>query len=122
MFSSLLDPSYPKAALGIRESAISVVALQGNKRQLSIKQAASVELPPGLVTPSFTEPNISSRSEFAAALREAVEAAGLLSQRRWSATLPSNTARTAIISLDAEPASKREFEEVFDWKAEQVFG
>jgi len=122
MFSSLLEPSYPKAALGIRESSISVVALQGNKRQVCIRQAASVALPEGLITPSFTEQNISSPSEFASSLREAVEAAGLLSQKRWSATLPSTTARTAIITLDSEPASKQEFEEVYDWKAEQVFG
>jgi hypothetical protein len=55
-------------------------------------------------------------------LDEAVETAGLRKQKRWSVSLPSNTARTAILTLDAEPASSSELSEILDWKAEQVFG
>ena len=123
MFSSIIQPSYPNAALGIESSGMSAVALQGNgRRGFAIKQAASVELPRGLITPSFLDKNISDDNEFAAALREVVEIAGLLQQKRWSIALPSNTARTAILALESEPASKQEAEEVLDWKAEQSFG
>lgn len=122
MFSSITKPNYPNAALGIEHNRISAVALSGGRRQFSIKQAASVDLPPGLITPSFTLPNINDHNEFAGCLREAVEIAGLLSQKRWSVALPGNTARTAILALDSEPASKQEAEEVLDWKAEQSFG
>jgi hypothetical protein len=55
-------------------------------------------------------------------LTETVEIAGLLSQKRWSVTLPSASARTAILSLESEPASKQELDEIIDWKAEQTFG
>ena len=37
-------------------------------------------------------------------------------------SLPSATARTAILTLDNEPASKQELEEILDWKAERSFG
>ena len=123
MLSSLTQPHYPKAALGIEASGISCVALQSTgKGQFAIKQAASVELPPGLVTPSFVDLNISDDVEFSACLKEAAVAAGLLGQKRWSVALPSNTARTAILALDSEPASRKEADEVLDWKAEQTFG
>ncbi len=122
MFSSITKPNYPNAALGIGSNVISAVALAGKRRQYSIKQAGSLELPPGLVTPSFLDPNISDHYEFAACLREATEIAGLTRQKRWSVALPSNTARTAILALDSVPASKQEAEEVIDWKAEQNFG
>src|SRR5258706_224106 len=123
MFSSIIQPSYPNAALGIESSGMSAVALQGNgRRGFAIKQAASVELPRGLITPSFLDKNKTDDNEFAAALREVVEIAGLLQQKRWSIALPSNTARTAILALENEPASKQEAEEVLDWKAEQSFG
>jgi hypothetical protein len=36
--------------------------------------------------------------------------------------LPSNTARSAILTLDSEPASANELSEILDWKSEQVFG
>jgi hypothetical protein len=122
MISSIFQPNYPKAALGIASKAVSAVALQGNRRQLSVKQAATVDLPPGLVTPSFTEQNIADEREFIACLQEVVQSAGLMSQKKWAVTLPSNTARTAIIALESEPSSRQELDEVFDWKAEQSFG
>ncbi len=122
MFSSITQPNFPNAAMGIGSNVISAVALSGGRRQYSIKQAGSVELPPGLVTPSFLDANISDHLEFAACLREVTEIAGLLKQKRWSIALPSNTARTAILTLDSEPANSKEAEEVLDWKAEQNFG
>lgn len=123
MFSSLTQPNYPNAALGIETHVISAVALQGSGRgQFAIKQAASVELLPGLIVPSFLDRNISDDAQFAASLQEVIEIAGLLGQKRWSVALPSNTARTAILALESEPASKQEADEVLDWKAEQSFG
>lgn len=119
---SFTDPSYPNAALGIEADGLSAVALSGGKGNYSIRQAASVQLLPGVVVPSFTDTNIEDNTAFASALSEVVESAGLLSQKRWSVALPSNTARTAIISLDTEPANSKELDEVLDWKAEQNFG
>jgi hypothetical protein len=60
--------------------------------------------------------------EFSACLRDAVQNSGMMNQKRWSVALPSNTARTTILTLDAEPVAKKETEEILDWKAEQSFG
>ena len=119
----MFEPNYPNAALGIERDGVTAVALQKQGRAaFGIKQAATVNLPAGLVTPSFLDQNIASRPEFAACLEEVVTSAGLLSQKRWSVALPSNTARTAILTLEATPAAKAEAEEILDWKAEQSFG
>ena len=123
MFSSLTAPHYPKAALGIEASGLSAISLTGaGKGQFAVKQAATIELPAGLVTPSFSDINISDTAEFFECLKEVVAISGLMGQKRWSVALPSNSARTAILSLDSEPASRGEAEEVIDWKAEQNFG
>ena len=123
MFSALSQPHYPNAALGIEEERVTAISLQGQGRgSFAVKQAATVDLPAGLLKPGFLEQNIRDAGEFAACLHEAAESAGLLSQKRWSVALPSNTARTAILVLETEPASNQEAEEVIDWKAEQSFG
>jgi hypothetical protein len=122
MFSSLSRPKYPNAALGIEKNSVSAVALQGGRRHFDIKQAATVNLAEGVVEPSFLSPNIVSPREFASSLQEALEIAGLLGQKSWSVTLPSNTARTAILALETEPTSRNETDEILDWKAEQSFG
>jgi hypothetical protein len=123
MLSFLTQPRYPNAALGIGQGHITALALDRQGRgQYSLRQAATVEIPANLIKPSFLEKNIASADEFRVILEEAVTSAALLSQKRWSVSLPSASARSAIITLESEPASRQEAEEVLDWKAEQSFG
>ncbi|HEY0430063.1 MAG TPA: hypothetical protein VGC76_19930 [Pyrinomonadaceae bacterium] len=123
MLETLLEPNYPKAALGIEQESVTALALQKEGRgRFGIKQAATIVLPERLLTPSFTEVNIASSEEMLVLLDEAVTKAGLRSQKRWSVSLPSNTARTAILTLETEPASASELSELLDWKAENTFG
>lgn len=123
MFESLTEPNYPRAALGLEQTSVTAIALQKERGGVfGIKQAATSDLPAHLLSPSFTEQNISSPNEMLALLDEVVTTAGLAKQKRWSISLPSNTARTAILTLENAPASKDELSEVLDWKAENVFG
>ena len=122
MISKFSSPRYPNAALGIEKNSISAVALQGGRHHFDVKQAATIAIPDGVIEPSFTRPNILSPDRLAASVREVVENAGLMRQKQWSLTLPSNTAKTAIFSLESEPASAKERAEILDWKAEQSFG
>jgi hypothetical protein len=123
MLSFLTEPQYPKAAIGIEQNFISALALERKGRgRYGLRQAATIEVPNNLITPSFLERNISSADEFRVILAESVTSAGLLSQRRWSVSLPSGSARTAIITLESEPASRSEAQDVLDWKSEQSFG
>lgn len=123
MLENLTQPHYPKAALGLEQTSVTALALQKEGRgRFGIRQAATIELPAHLLKPSFTERNISSADEMLVLLEEAVMTAGLRKQKRWSVSLPSNSARTAILTLETEPASKEELSEILDWKSEQTFG
>ena len=121
MFSFLTEPNFPKAAVGIEHDRITVIALQKEGRiGFGVRNAATVDLPKSLVQPQFLGTNISSRPGLRTVLLEAANLAGLLGQKNWSVALPSSSARTAILTIEA--AGKSEAEEVFDWKAEQSFG
>ena len=123
MFESLTQPNYPRAALGLEKGNVTALALQKEgKGRFGVKQAATSELPDHLLTPSFTEKNISSANEMLVLLEEVISTAGLRKQKRWSVSLPSNTARTAILTLEDEPAAKEELSDILDWKAETTFG
>jgi len=123
MLSFLTQPRYPKAAIGIEKNVLAALALERRGRgRYGLNRAATIEVPPNLITPSFLEKNIASQQEFSVILQEAVTSAGLLSQKRWSVSLPSASARTAIITLESEPASRQEAEDVLEWKSEQSFG
>lgn len=123
MLSFLTQPNFPKAAIGLEKESVTALSLHREGRGVfGIKQAATVELSSNLLKPSFLEPNISNPKELAVLLEEAVTSAGLLGQKSWSISLPSNTARSAILTLENTASGKEESEEILDWKAEQSFG
>ena len=122
MLSVLTQPNFPKAAIGFEKQSITALSLQKEGRGMfGIKQAATIELPSNLLVPSFLDKNISNPKELMVLLEEAVVSAGLMGQKSWSISLPSNTARSAILTLESTSA-KDESEEILDWKAEQSFG
>lgn len=88
----------------------------------SLRRAATVALPESLICPSFDEPNLSDPREMTAALTELATSAGLLKQKRWSVALPDGASRSLILTLESQPASRAELEEVLNWKMERGFG
>ena len=123
MFSFLTEPNYPKAAIGIEKESVTALSLRREGRgQFGVQQAATIELPAHLLTPSFIERNIASPEEFRVVLEDAVVSAGLANQRNWSVSLPGNSARTAILTLEKDGANSAETQDILDWKAEQSFG
>lgn len=123
MAISFTKGNFPNAAIGIEAATVSAISLQRLGRgKFGLKQAATVNIAPGVLNPSFIDTNIVDASEFLSSIEAAVHNSGLLKQKRWSVTLPGGTARSAIITLDAEPAAKKETAEIIDWKAEQTFG
>jgi Tfp pilus assembly PilM family ATPase len=108
--------------VGLRREGISVVSVQKQGRSFALRRAATVDLPAGVLQPSFNEANIAEPQELLAAMREAATSAGLQTQKRWSASLPADSARMSILTLEVAPKTKKELSEVLNWKAERSFG
>jgi hypothetical protein len=122
MLTKLLKPRLPSCAVGIERGVASVVQLERGRGGFVVRRAASVNLPADLVRPGFDESNIGDLAELSGALADLLTSAGLLRQRKWSAALPEASARSAILTIEGTPGSRRELEEVIDWKIERSFG
>jgi hypothetical protein len=118
----LLKPRFPSSAVGIDSDCASVVQLDRMRGGFAVKRAASINLAPGLVRASFDESNIEDPADLTRVLSDLLAAAGLLRQRKWSVTLPETSTRAAVVALESVPASRRELEEVLEWKIERSFG
>lgn len=122
MLTRLIQPRFPSCAVGIESEMAAAVQLDRGRGGFVVKRAASVSLPAGLIRASFDESNVSDPAELASALSDLSTGAGLLRQRKWSVALPEATARTAILTIEGTPGSRRELEEVLEWKIERSFG
>jgi hypothetical protein len=118
----LVKPRLPAAAIGIESNVASLVQLDRGRGGFIIRRAASVNLSPELVKASFDQPNISDPVVLATALSDLATSAGLLRQRKFSASLPEATTRSTIVTIEGATGSRRESEEMFEWKLERSFG
>jgi len=122
VLTKLIQPRFPSSAVGIEKGTASMVQLERGRGRFIVKRAASIELPADLIRPTFDESNIADSSELVAALSDLTTSAGLLRQRKWSVALPEASARAAILTLEGIASSRRELEEVLEWKIERSFG
>jgi Tfp pilus assembly PilM family ATPase len=121
--SKLINPWYPSTAVGFEKGLLTMVQLErARSGTSSLRRAAMVALPESLIRPSFDEQNISDPRELISALRDLATSAGLLQQKRWSVALPDAASRTLILTLESQPVSQTELEEVLTWKMERGFG
>src|SRR5260221_6678767 len=118
----LRKPSFPSCAAGIDSGAAAVVQLDRTRGRFVVKPAVFVHLPQDLVRASFDESNIEDPLELVVALSELLPSAGLLRQRKWSVTLPETSIRAAVLTLENATSSRRELDEVLEWKIERSFG
>src|SRR5258708_26686801 len=118
----ILRPRFHACAVGFEKDAIAVVQLERGRGGFVVKRAASLTLPPDVVRPGFDESNVSDPTDLATALSDLLTSAGLLRQRKWSVTLPEASTRSAVLALEGTPGSRRELEEVLEWKIERTFG
>lgn len=122
MLDKLLQPRLPSSAVGIESGAASVVQLDRARGAFVIRRAATLNLPANLINAGFDESNVADPAALVEALSDLVTSAGLLRQRKWSVTLPEATTRSAILTIETTGGSRREVEEVLEWKIERAFG
>lgn len=119
---SLLAPLLPNVAAGFVDDSFAVVDLRRGRQGFSVASSAVTQIPPGIVVPSFDEPNVTDVSEMAQIIQQTTEAAGLANRNRWSVALPDLALRTVAVALESKPGSRRELSEILAWKIERVIG
>lgn len=113
---SLFGPTRPTVAIEVTSRRVTVAAVAGRGRGAVVTHAATVPLPDGLVAPSLAGTNISSRADLAAAVRRALDQAGLRSARRAALIVPDSVARLSLVELEQLPARTSELDRILRWQ------
>jgi hypothetical protein len=102
----LLEPLPPTLAIEVRPSAVGVVRARRERGRVSLGAAASVDLPPGVLQVSMTQPNVADPERLRAAIRGAAERAGALAGAHAGLVLPDPVGRVALLP-DSEVKGRR---------------
>lgn len=98
-----------------------MVNLERGRNGYALRRAATVGLADELLRPSFEESNIVDPAALAVTLSDLAANAGLLKQKRWSVSLPEATSRSMILTIESQPGSSSELDEMLNWKMERGF-
>lgn len=123
LLSKIIDPWYPATAIGLEKGVASVVHLEkGRGNSCIVRRAATFDLSESIIQPSFDDRNIQNPTQLASILSELVTSAGLIKQKRWSLSLPEATSRTLVFTMESQPQSGSELQDILRWKMERGFG
>ncbi|HZS43788.1 MAG TPA: hypothetical protein VFC63_01690 [Blastocatellia bacterium] len=122
MLKRFTTPKAPAASISFPDRAVTMLEIAKRRGSFVLKHYASTQVDSNLLAPSFDRANIVDEQAFARHLADTAQLAGLMRNRKWSASLPEQTVRTAIISLDGEIDDREQMQEVINWRIERVMG
>jgi hypothetical protein len=106
MNRQFVEPDRPTVAIEVRASSVGVLRVRRENRGLVVGAAAVMELPPGTVSLSLTQPNIIDGQRFGQAVHGALERARILGGVKVALVLPDTVARVALVPAVEVPTRK----------------
>jgi hypothetical protein len=111
------EPERPTVAIEVRAGAVGVVRVRREKGRPAVAAAAAMELPPGTLSLSLTQPNVTDPVRFTQALRGALERAGVLGGARVALVLPDTAARITLVpAVEVAPQKNAALDEVLRFR------
>jgi len=112
-----VEPDRPLVAIEVRASSVGVLRVRREKRRRVVGAAAVMELPPGTLSLSLTQPNIVDGPRFRQAVHGALERAGILGGAKVALVLPDTAARVALVpAVDVPTRKAGEIEELLRFR------
>jgi Tfp pilus assembly PilM family ATPase len=101
--------------LEIDKGRIGLCQIRQTSHGLQSKRGASLPLPPGVLTPSLTEPNVAEEQELTSQLRHLLEKAGWRGGR-VVLTLPDLACRTGFQDFEELRSTPAEIRQLLCWR------
>jgi len=121
-FDYLTAPRLPRTSLAISETHMALITLKRSGGNFEPRNLGVSRLPAGVVSASFTEPNVTDEPALIDRLLKTASRAGMGNVKELSVSLPSGSARSMVVALDAAPTSRAEMEQMIEWKTERGMG
>jgi Tfp pilus assembly PilM family ATPase len=122
IFNYLTAPRLPRTSLSISETHVALITLKRSGADFEPRNLGVSRLPAGIVRASLTEPNIADEPILIDHLSKTASRSGMGNINALSVSLPSGSARSMVVALDAAPTSRTEMEQMIEWKAERGLG
>jgi Tfp pilus assembly PilM family ATPase len=115
LFASWIASRPPDAALEIATDRVSVGVISERSGGLVVQAYGVERLPPGAIVASLTSSNIHNRAAVVAALRSALDGAGVR-PRRVALVIPDAAGKVSLLRFDTVPARREDLDQLVRWQ------
>jgi Tfp pilus assembly PilM family ATPase len=117
----LLEPERTLLAVEVRPQSLGAVRLAWEGDRPVVSAGASLDLPPGTLTLSMTQPNVQDKAAFARTLRAVLERAGGLEGGNVTLVLPDPVARVALVpATEVAARGRTELDEMLRFRLKKA--
>src|SRR5262245_11529647 len=114
--TSSMAAAPPSTAVEIASRRVTVVEMGRSSGGPVVTAHGSEPLPPGAVTPALTGINIPQPPVVVAALKKALERAGLKPARRTALIIPDAVARVSLLTFEQMPQKSADLDQLVRWQ------
>src|SRR5258705_13385304 len=119
LFSSWIASPPPDAAVEIAVDRVSVAVVNERSGGLVVHSYGVAPLPPGAIVASLTSSNIHNRPPVVAALRAALDRAGVR-PRRIALAIPDVAGKVSLVHFDTGPARREVLDHLVRWQHQKA--
>ena len=116
----LFNPEYPLVAFEVSSSALTMVRLGREGKQLRLEDFSVTPLEPGDVGISMVEENVARESHLTELIRRAAVRIGGGKSNRVSVVLSDSTAKVSVLEMESAPRNRKEMDRLIAWQLKKV--
>jgi type IV pilus assembly protein PilM len=110
---------WPSVCVEFASRRVTVVAVSRRGQPAVVTSYASEPLPEGALVPALNATNVHDRAAVAAALRRALDRAGV-QPRRVGVILPDTVAKVSLIRFDKVPSRAADLDHLIEWQVRKA--
>jgi len=116
----LFKPEYPLVSFAVSSTALTMVRLGREGKQLRLEDFSVTPLEPGDIGISMVEENVARESHFTELIRRAAARAGGGKSNRVSVVLADSTAKVSVLEMESAPRNRKEMDRLIAWQLKKV--
>lgn len=113
-------PQKAGVGLEIKAGSVRLAAVEKNGGSLSVLASEMADLPPGMVSESYTTQNINDPDGLTEILRDCLGRLGTVKTNRVSLSLPDTVFRVQTLEFDQLPPKAKDRERLIRWRLEKA--
>jgi Tfp pilus assembly PilM family ATPase len=116
----LFKPEYPLVAFEVSSSALTMIRLSREEKELRLEDFSVTPLEPGDLNISMVDENVARESHLTELIRRAAVRSGGGKSNKVAVVLSDSAAKVSVLEMESAPRNRKEMDRLISWQLKKV--